>query len=320
MSQEGSRLVGVRAQQQFPDPKVLEIIDFVVPRMFKAIDYLNSRDYDSDGLLEQDHNEDWMDTALRAGKIVYSQACWILALKDFSTLLLKLDHKKEAQRLTRVSQKTIQAVEQRLWSQDDEAFIDIQERHHIGRRYRTLTQDVCLYLIALTQGSRYEKSARGRIKSKRTKASRHETSKKTLSRAINTLDAIKERIWNGKWPLITEADLARTGPWILKPNVYHNHTFWPWSTGMEMIARGRFNQVRECEWLLSRVMSGKRPKMLAFYEWVDPRNGKGHGAYPFRTGISGIRIALHEMVESEVRARKSRTTSKQKHLYRAAAS
>lgn len=49
--------------------------DFLVPRMLRAVDYLASRDIDNDGLLEQNHNEDWMDTALRAGKIVYSQAC-----------------------------------------------------------------------------------------------------------------------------------------------------------------------------------------------------------------------------------------------------
>lgn len=61
-------------------------IDFLVPRMLRAVDYLASRDIDNDGLLEQNHNEDWMDTALRAGKIVYSQACWILALKNLSSL------------------------------------------------------------------------------------------------------------------------------------------------------------------------------------------------------------------------------------------
>src|SRR5215212_4895720 len=62
------------------------VTEFVVPRMLKAVEYLQSRDIDNDGLLEQSHNEDWMDTVLRAGKIVYSQACWILALKNLSSL------------------------------------------------------------------------------------------------------------------------------------------------------------------------------------------------------------------------------------------
>lgn len=47
-------------------------IDYLIPRMLKAVDYLARRDMDNDGLLELSHNEDWMDTVLRAGKIVYA--------------------------------------------------------------------------------------------------------------------------------------------------------------------------------------------------------------------------------------------------------
>ena len=39
-------------------------IDFLIPRMLRAVDYLASRDIDNDGLLEQSHNEDWMDLSL----------------------------------------------------------------------------------------------------------------------------------------------------------------------------------------------------------------------------------------------------------------
>lgn len=66
------------------DPQ--KVTEFVVPRMLRAIEYLNRRDIDNDGLLKQNHYEDWMDTTLRAGKIVYSQACWLLALNDLSTI------------------------------------------------------------------------------------------------------------------------------------------------------------------------------------------------------------------------------------------
>jgi hypothetical protein len=52
------------------DPQ--RVAEFVVPRMLNAVEYLSTRDIDNDGLLEQNHNEDWMDTAIRAGKIVYS--------------------------------------------------------------------------------------------------------------------------------------------------------------------------------------------------------------------------------------------------------
>lgn len=44
------------------------IIDFVIPKMNKVINYLISRDMDNDNLLEQDHNEDWMDSVVRTKK------------------------------------------------------------------------------------------------------------------------------------------------------------------------------------------------------------------------------------------------------------
>jgi glycogen debranching enzyme len=121
--------------------------------MLRAIEYMNSRDIDNDGLLEQNHNEDWMDTILRAGKIVYDQACWILALNNLSALLSKLGRDREADRLMQLADKTIHAVEQRLWSEEDGCYLDIQESHHIGGPYRTLTQDVSFYLVAITENT-----------------------------------------------------------------------------------------------------------------------------------------------------------------------
>jgi hypothetical protein len=44
------------------------IIDFVIPKMNKVINYLISRDMDNDDLLEEDHNEDWMDSVVRTKK------------------------------------------------------------------------------------------------------------------------------------------------------------------------------------------------------------------------------------------------------------
>jgi hypothetical protein len=117
-------------------------------------------------------------------------------------------------------------------------------------------------------------------------------------RAISTLDAIRNRAWKEKWPLITETELKRTGPWILKPYQYHNHTFWPWTTGIEMLARSRFNKVEGCNILLSKLASNDgHPHLHAFYEWINPVTDLGNGAYPFRTGITAIRIALADILE-----------------------
>ena len=274
-----------------------EVIKLVVPRMIRAIEYLNSRDIDNDGLLEQNHNEDWMDTILRAGKIVYDQACWILALNNLSTLLSKLGRDKEADRLVQLADKTIHAVDQKLWSEEDGCYIDIQESHHIGGPYRTLTQDVSFYLVAITENTVNDNF---RIHDQHKKKQQQEP-KKTIHqnlqrRAISSLDAIRSRVWKDKWPLVTEAELKSTGPWLLKPYQYHNQTFWPWTTGIEMLARSRFNRIEECDILLSKLASEEHPHIHTFYEWINPITDQGNGAYPFRTGISTVRIAIADIL------------------------
>jgi glycogen debranching enzyme len=269
-------------------------IDFLIPRMLRAVDHLASRDIDNDGLLEQNHNEDWMDTVLRAGKIVYSQACWILALKNLSNLLLAVDKQKESDRISRMAHSAVQAVEQKLWSEEDGAYIDVQETHHIGGPYRTLTQDVSLYLVAIS-----ENSARDNLTNIREQdVSGAKTGDENLHKANRTLDAIRSRVWKEKWPLVTEVELKSTGPWRLQPYQYHNHTFWPWTTGIEMLARSRFDRVEECNLLLSTLTSESNLHMHTFYEWINPITDEGNGAFPFRTGISAVRISVVDILSN----------------------
>ena len=289
------------------DPK--RAIDLLVPRMLRAVNYLAKRDIDNDGLLEQNHNEDWMDTVLRAGKIVYSQACWILALKDLITLLRVLGMENEAERIANMADKAISAVEQKLWSEEDGAHIDIQETHHIGGPYRTLTQDVSLYLVAISQGSVQDNIldvVQGRQqqqqqqnqqylfsgKQRPVKDDSGDENMRIHDRAIRTLEALKSRTWKGNWPLVTEVALKSTGPWTLKPYQYHNLTFWPWTTGIEMLARSRFDRVEDSNILLSALTSESGLHMHTLYEWVNPITGEGKGAFPFRTGISAVRWAI----------------------------
>jgi glycogen debranching enzyme len=269
-------------------------IDFLVPKMMQAVDYLESRDIDNDGLLEQNHNEDWMDTVLRAGKIVYSQACWILALKILSSLLVTIGKQNESDRIKRMAEKAIQAVNQILWSEEDGAYIDIQETHHLGGPYRTLTQDVSLYLVAISENSPMENFTNKREQS----LPREKTVDQSVDRANRTLDALKKRVWKEKWPLVTEVELKSTGPWILKPHQYHNYTFWPWTTGIEMLARSRFDRIEECNLLLSKLTSDSNLHMFTFYEWINPITGEGNGAFPFRTGISSVRISVVDIFNS----------------------
>jgi hypothetical protein len=249
-------------------------IEFVVPKMLRAIDHLAGRDVDGDGLLEQGHNEDWMDTVLRKGKIVYSQACWILALGNLAALLSELGMEGDAARLSAMARRATDAVEKNLWSEQDGSYVD----WHDESPHKALTQDVALYLIAITENARAGKGD-------------------AAGRARATLDTLRGRIWKDRWPLVTESELKKTGPWVLHPNQYHNHTFWPWITGIEMLARSRYGRIEECEALFSVLASSdSQSKVRAYYEWVNPVTNQGSGAYPFRTGISTIRIALSDLL------------------------
>jgi glycogen debranching enzyme len=275
--------------------------DFLIPRMLRAVDYLESRDIDNDGLLEQSHNEDWMDTILRAGKIVYSQGCWILALKDLSNLLVTAGKQNESDRIRRMAEKAIQAVDQILWSEEDGAYIDIQETYDIGSPYRTLTQDISMYLVAISENSAGENLTNNGEESLLIE----KNSGRNLHRANRTLDALKNRVWKKKWPLVTEVELKSTGPWVLKPYQYHNHSFWPWTTGIEMLARSRFDRsIEEGNLLLSTLASESNLHMHSFYEWINPITDEGNGAFPFRTGISAVRISVVDIL-SNIRRRLS---------------
>jgi hypothetical protein len=127
---------------------------------------------------------------------------------------------------------------------------------------------------------------------------REKTCDRNLQRAKRTLDALRNRVWKEKWPLVTEVVLKSTGPWVLKPYQYHNHTFWPWTTGIEMLARTRFDRIEECDLLLSTLTSESNLQMRTFYEWVNPITDEGNGAFPFRTGISAVRISVVDIFSS----------------------
>src|ERR687887_2555902 len=69
-----------------------------------------------------------------------------------SSLLSRFGRSQEVDNLTHFADKTIHGVEQKLWSEQDGCYIDIQESHH-SDPYRILTQDVLFYLIAISQNT-----------------------------------------------------------------------------------------------------------------------------------------------------------------------
>jgi hypothetical protein len=63
-----------------------------------------------------------------------------------------------------------------------------------------------------------------------------------------------------------------------------------------MLARSRFGQLKECDILLSTLASEGHPHVHSFYEWLNPVNDTSGGVYPFRTGISAVRIAISDIL------------------------
>ena len=293
-----------------------DIINFLTPRMLKAVKYLQNKDIDNDGLLEQKHNEDWMDTTLRIGKVVYSQACWILALKNLSVLLNKIGNQIESKRLEEMANRAIVAVENKMWSTKDGCYIDLLDADlHLDEKMhnRLVTQDISLYLVALTEaeGKKEKKEESNkdlRYKYINSNMNMNEYLTKSESytdnininldiifeRALSTLDVLKKRAWKNNLPLVTETEITKTGPWLLNTNEYHNHTFWLWITGIEMLARTRFGKTDDCSFLLSKFISNSGIHSNMLHEWVNPLTFQGSGAFPFRTGISSVRIAAIE--------------------------
>jgi len=299
---------------------LIKAINDLIPRLLSAIRYLYSRDVDDDGLLEQDFNEDWMDTALRAGKTVYSQACWLMALRALHSLLSILGYSQDAEKILKLAKRTVHAVEKKLWSELDSCYLDDLTGYAPDKTnddgssgsdiQKMITQDICLYIVALSE---YLPQSENHSNNSISDITRHTTAYKDQAKAFShnvfegisldlvylranrALDTIRNRIWaknEYEWPLVTEIALRKTGPSVCDKYQYHNHAFWPWITGIEMLARSRFGRADESLSLLSIVASEDGPKDYSLYEWVDPNTFAGQGAFPFRTGISAVRLAI----------------------------
>ncbi len=288
---------------------VTELTEYLTPFLYRGIDYLTSKDEDNDGLLEQDHNEDWMDTVLRDGKVVYSQACWLMALTSFANLLFVRGKEDEAQRLRHMASELVDSIENNMWSEEAKCYVGLNSDKLQGNDSEgILYQDIVFYAFAMTEMLPHIVPNFSNIrqfdmdpKHKNRSLADDKKALKIKERLILSLGSLKNRIWLQDIPLVTERPLLKTGPWILQSNEYHNYTHWPWITAVELLTRFRFGQTDECNLLLSNLFNrnGKNKKSdhdNIFYEWLNPTTKTGGGAYPFRTGISAYRVTSFEMM------------------------
>jgi glycogen debranching enzyme len=288
------------------------MLSFLIPFLFRGIDYLLSRDVDGDGLLEQDYNEDWMDTVLRDGKIVYSQACWLLGLSSFAKLLYNMNEDKKAKGLLSKACEVIDSIEAKMWSEKNTCYMDVKsDRTKSDGSTDILYQDTIFYLFAITEqfpdmtpvsSESLNVQSYSQITRNKELSNIVNNAEKVQKRMIMSLQSLKDRVWLRGIPLVTEKPLQKTGPWILQAHEYHNYTHWPWITAIELLTRFRCGQINECNILLSNLFrntgNSKNGNDKIFYEWVDPRTLAGGGAYPFRTGISAYRLAAFEIISN----------------------
>ncbi len=288
---------------------VNEFTEYLIPFLFRGIDFLTSRDEDNDGLLEQDHNEDWMDTVLRDGKVVYSQACWLMALTSFANLLFVRGKEDEAQRLQHMASQLVDSIENNMWSEEAKCYLGQKSDKPRGDDSQgILYQDIVFYAFAMTEMlphivPNFLNLRQFDVDPKHENRSLVDGRKtlKIKERLILALGSLKNRTWLQDIPLVTERPLLKTGPWILQSNEYHNYTHWPWITAVELLTRFRFGQTDECNVLLSNLFNhnGRKKKSNhdnIFYEWLNPTTKTGGGAYPFRTGISAYRLTSFEIM------------------------
>ena len=290
--------------------EVNALIEYLIPYLFRGVDFLTSRDDDKDRLLEQDYNEDWMDTVLRDGKVVYSQACWLMALTSFANLLLVRDKEDEAQRLQYMASQLIDSIENKMWYEKGQCYVDIKSERAAGDDSRgILCQDVIFYVFAMTEllpqigpnNSKNNQTYMGLNQENNRFLIDDKRALEIKERLVLTLGSLKNKTWLQDIPLVTEKPLLKTGPWILQSNEYHNYTHWPWITAVELLTRFRFGQTDECNILLSNLFdhNGRKNKSNhnnIFYEWLNPITKTGGGAYPFRTGISAYRLTSFELM------------------------
>jgi hypothetical protein len=288
---------------------VTEFTEYLIPFLFRGIDFLTSRDEDNDGLLEQDHNEDWMDTVLRDGKVVYSQACWLMALTSFGNLLSVRDKEYEAQELQYMASQLVDSIENNLWSEEASCYVGLKSDKLQGNNSQgILYQDIVFYAFAMTEMLPHivpNISNVGQLDMDPKHSNRilvdDRKALKIKERLILALGSLKNRTWLQDIPLVTERPLLKTGPSVLQSNEYHNYTHWPWITAVELLTRFRFGQTDECNILLSNLFNHKRRKNKSnhdniFYEWLNPSTKTGGGAFPFRTGISAYRLTSFEIM------------------------
>ena len=248
-----------------------------------SIQFLNSKDTDNDGWLEQDYDQDWADRTKRHGKVNYTQCIYFQLLNEAAELGTVLN-KSEAALFKNKADKLRANYDALFWDEPSGFYLDYISPS--GERMKKLSQDVCLaFIFGLTDDTRKIKSHLGKL---------------------------KEKCW-GKWgPAHHEGykDDAKMDP----VGFYCNGGVWMWLTAFEAHAHFKFGNPEDGIAALNAIKAyefGKNPYNAVYFdtiEWHDRFNGlncendwkqcrnftTGSGAHVWSivSGLFGLRIPM----------------------------
>ncbi|MBI2184530.1 MAG: hypothetical protein HYU39_06180 [Thaumarchaeota archaeon] len=176
-------------------------------RVDKAMNYLFGRAGSTTMFISQNPNEDWMDTAMRSGTVLYTQAVWAKALAAYGMALEAVGRRQEGGVVLSNLQKLIGSLNQ-LAKEEVEGWKS-------GQR---VYQDA-VYAVQV-DGIDAEVS-------------------------VEVLRVLKERTRRALGPVVVDPPLGETLPLRTNAGVYQNGAFWPWVTAQEVLAKLRYGFVDE---------------------------------------------------------------------------
>lgn len=225
-----------------------------------AIRFLESKDIDGDGLLEQGPNEDWADCLKRSGKITYTQGVWYAALLAAANLEEMAGSRHAAERLTAMAADVYMQTNTRL-------FVNGRYAEYIGpdgALSHRVSQDTAWLLIfgIAPEGCEAE--------------------------ILRSFDELRCRSGHGVvYPLYSPDE---TGPTRMEPGEYHNGGVWSWLSSVEAWARWRYGDHEKGDRLMANVLQHSRETI---FEWVNGHTGEPHNP-GFATGAAALLCAIYE--------------------------
>ncbi len=87
-------------------------------KLSATMEWLNRRDKDRDGLIEEGLFENWQSTVIKSGKVLYSNCCYYCALKEYAWLSKKAGVTIVEQQYNKKAERTKHALNLNLWEGD----------------------------------------------------------------------------------------------------------------------------------------------------------------------------------------------------------